>query len=64
MYGSDAANSVEPEGFRILVEEIRKLDLALNTKIDKNQKVKKLEDILALTHHRYKKTLVVLHVHY
>lgn len=37
MYGSDAKNSFEPNEFKFMVDEIRKLDQGLNNSIDKNQ---------------------------
>lgn len=43
MYGSDAMNSIEPEEFRRLVTEIRQIDLALNSQIDKDHKVQSLK---------------------
>lgn len=42
MYGSDAKNSIEPEEFKRLVDEIRDLDLALGSTVNKNEKVKEL----------------------
>lgn len=36
MYGSDAKNSFEPNEFKFLVDEIRKLDKALTFNLDKN----------------------------
>ena len=36
MYGSDAKNSFEPNEFKFLVDEIRKLDQALQNQVDKN----------------------------
>jgi len=36
MYGSDAKNSTEPEEFKQLVDEIRNLDRALKSKLNKN----------------------------
>ena len=43
MYGSDAMNSIEPEEFSRLVTEIRQIDLALNSQIDKDHKVQSLK---------------------
>lgn len=40
MYGSDAMNSTEPEEFKRLVDEIRQIEIALNSKVDKDAKVK------------------------
>lgn len=45
MYGSDAKNSTEPYEFKNLVTEIRAIELALNSNIDKNEKVKSLMDM-------------------
>lgn len=42
MYGSDAMNSTEPEEFKRLVDEIRQIEIALNSKVDKDAKVKSL----------------------
>lgn len=42
MYGSDAMNSTEPEEFKRLVDEIRQIEIALNSKVDKDAKVKLL----------------------
>lgn len=42
MYGSDAKNSTEPEEFMHMVDNIRAAELALESKIDKNEKVKDL----------------------
>ena len=38
MYGSDAMNSTEPEEFAQLVHEIRQLELAITTQVDKDEK--------------------------
>jgi sialic acid synthase SpsE len=43
MYGSDAMNSIEPEEFKRLVDEIRQIDLAMNSQIDKDYKVQQLK---------------------
>jgi sialic acid synthase SpsE len=45
MYGSDAMNSIEPKEFKRLVDEIRKVDLAMNSKINKDDKVKELKQM-------------------
>jgi N,N'-diacetyllegionaminate synthase len=42
MYGSDAKNSTEPEEFMHMVDNIRAAELALGSKVDKNEKVKDL----------------------
>ena len=42
MYGSDAMNSTEPEEFKKLVDEIRQVEVALNSKVNKDEKVKSL----------------------
>lgn len=42
MYGSDAKNSTEPEEFKHMVDNIRAAELAMNFKIDKDEKVKEL----------------------
>jgi sialic acid synthase SpsE len=42
MYGSDAMNSTEPAEFTQLVEAVRAVDVALAAKVDKDEKVKKL----------------------
>ena len=43
MYGSDAMNSIEPDEFKRLVDEIRTIDIAMNSSIDKDEKVKELK---------------------
>lgn len=45
MYGSDAAHSTEPIEFKKLVDEIRQLEFILKSKIDKDEKVKSLENM-------------------
>lgn len=45
MYGSDAMNSTEPDEFKRMVEEIRQLDLALSSKVDKDESVKALQSM-------------------
>ena len=57
MYGSDAMNSTEPEEFKRLVEEIRQVEMALSSKVDKNEKVKALGD-MKIT---FEKSIVSLH---
>lgn len=42
MYGSDAMNSTEPEEFKRLVDELRQIEVALSSKVDKDAKVKSL----------------------
>jgi sialic acid synthase SpsE len=45
MYGSDAKNSTEPEQFKKFVKEIRDVDIAINTKVNKDKKVKDLKNM-------------------
>lgn len=45
MYGSDAINSTEPNEFRQLVFEIRQLEIALSCDVDKNENIKKYQDM-------------------
>lgn len=45
MYGSDAMNSTEPEEFKNLVDEIRKVETVLSNNIDKDEKVKSLGEM-------------------
>jgi sialic acid synthase SpsE len=45
MYGSDAKNSTEPEEFKNMVDNIRAAELAISSKIDKNEIVKKLGEM-------------------
>ncbi len=45
MYGSDAKNSTEPEEFKRMVDDIRSAELAISSKIDKDEKVKELGDM-------------------
>ena len=45
MYGSDALNSTEPDEFKKLVDEIRILESALSSKIDKDEKAKALRNM-------------------
>lgn len=45
MYGSDAMNSTEPEEFKRLVDEIRQIEVALENNVDKDEKVKFLENM-------------------
>jgi N,N'-diacetyllegionaminate synthase len=45
MYGSDAKNSTEPDEFKLLVDSIRAAETAINTSLDKNEKVKQLADM-------------------
>jgi sialic acid synthase SpsE len=57
MYGSDAKNATEPEGFKQLVEEIHNLTIALTNQVDKNAKVKKLKEMKLI----FEKSLVAAH---
>jgi N,N'-diacetyllegionaminate synthase len=45
MYGSDALNSTEPKDFKILVDEIRALEKALSSQINKDKKALSLIDM-------------------
>ena len=45
MYDSDAMNSIEPEDFKRLVDEIRQIQIALSHNVDKDQKVRSLKDM-------------------
>ena len=45
MYGSDAMNSTEPDEFKRLVHEVRQVELALKSHVDKDKKVKSLFDM-------------------
>lgn len=45
LYGSDAKYSTEPDEFKRLVQEIRDVEKALNSKINKNVKAKKLKNM-------------------
>lgn len=45
MYGSDARNSTEPEEFKRLVSDIRSVEIALASRVDKNVKVKELAEM-------------------
>lgn len=45
MYGSDAKNSTEPEEFKHMVDNIRAAELAITSKIDKNEIVKELGEM-------------------
>ncbi len=45
MYGSDAMNSIEPQDFKRLVDEIRQIQIALSHNIDKDEKVRHLKDM-------------------
>ena len=45
MYGSDAKNSTEPKEFKHMVDNIRAAELAISSKIDKNEKVKELGEM-------------------
>jgi sialic acid synthase SpsE len=45
MYGSDAKNSTEPEEFKHMVDNIRAAELAISSKIDKNEIVKELGEM-------------------
>lgn len=48
MYGSDAMNSTEPEEFKLMVSEIRSVETAIKSKIDKNLKAKELKGMKAV----------------
>lgn len=43
MYGSDAKNSTEPNEFKRLVDEIRQIEIANGSKVDKDKKVELLK---------------------
>jgi N-acetylneuraminate synthase len=45
MYGSDAMNSMEPDEFKRLVDEVRQVELAIESGVDKDKKVKLLSDM-------------------
>lgn len=45
MYGSDAMNSIEPEDFKRLVNEIRQIHIALSSYVDKDEKVSYLKNM-------------------
>jgi N,N'-diacetyllegionaminate synthase len=45
LYGSDAKNSTEPDEFKQLVEGIRAAEIAIHSFIDKDEKVKSLQDM-------------------
>lgn len=45
MYGSDAKNSTEPKEFKHMVDNIRAAELAISSKIDKNEIVKELGEM-------------------
>ena len=45
MYGSDAKNSTEPGEFKHMVDNIRAAELAISSKIDKNEIVKELGEM-------------------
>jgi sialic acid synthase SpsE len=45
MYGSDAMNSIEPNDFKRLVDEIRQIQIALSNNVDKDEKVRSLKDM-------------------
>ena len=45
MYGSDAMNSIEPEDFKRLVNEIRQIHIALSSYVDKDEKVSNLKNM-------------------
>lgn len=42
MYGSDAMNSTEPEEFKRLVDEIRQVEIALRSVVNKDEKINSL----------------------
>ena len=43
MYGSDAKYSTEPDEFKRLVDEIRQIEIANSSKVDKDKKVESLK---------------------
>lgn len=45
LYGSDAKNSTEPDEFKRLVKEIRDVERALNSRVNKNMKAKELKNM-------------------
>ena len=45
MYGSDAKNSLEPDEFKKMINEIRDIENAMNNKLDKDKMSKKLKKI-------------------
>jgi N,N'-diacetyllegionaminate synthase len=45
MYGSDAKNSTEPNGFKQLVKDIRAVEMAISNKIDKDEIVNSLKEM-------------------
>ena len=45
MYGSDAKYSTEPDEFKRLVDEIRQIEIANSSEVDKDKKVESLKDM-------------------
>ena len=45
MYGSDAFNSIEPNDFKFLVQEIRNVEKAIKTKLKKDEKIINLKEM-------------------
>jgi len=45
MYGSDARYSMEPKEFKKLVDEIREIDIAISSKVNKDKKARLLKDM-------------------
>jgi N,N'-diacetyllegionaminate synthase len=45
MYGSDAINSTEPVDFKRLVDEIRQVEIAISSKLNKDKKVELLSEM-------------------
>ena len=45
MYGSDARNSIEPEEFRLLVDNIRFAEKAIHCNLDKDKKIATLKEM-------------------
>jgi N,N'-diacetyllegionaminate synthase len=45
MYGSDAANAIEPQEFKRLVGEIRNVEVALHSRMDKNKRSDKINNM-------------------
>ncbi|MCB9094304.1 MAG: N-acetylneuraminate synthase family protein [Halobacteriovoraceae bacterium] len=54
MYGSDAKNSTEPEEFKLFVDEIRNLEIALTHKVDKDLTANELKEMKFI----FEKTIV------
>lgn len=54
MYGSDAMNSTEPDEFKFLVDQIRQVEIAISSKVDKDSSVAKFDDMKFI----FQKTIV------